>query len=126
MIIMQAQGVGRTFNGNDLFTGINLEVQTGARIGLVGPNGVGKTTLLEILAGLNPPDDGQVTLAHDVSIGYQAQDSGLDSDRGIFDEMLTVFTPLIKMEQRMHELEAKIADPALAKNQAAFDQTMAQ
>lgn len=126
MIIMQAQGVGRTFNGNDLFTGINLEVQTGARIGLVGPNGVGKTTLLEILAGLNPPDDGQVTLAHDVSIGYQAQDSGLDSDRGIFDEMLTVFTPLIKMEQRMHELEAKIADPSLAKDQAAFDQTMAQ
>lgn len=126
MIIMQAQGVGRTFNGNDLFTGINLEVQTGARIGLVGPNGVGKTTLLEILAGLNPPDDGQVTLAHDVSIGYQAQDSGLDSDRGIFDEMLTVFTPLIKMEQRMHELEAKIADPALAKDQATFDQTMAQ
>nr|WP_263849567.1 ATP-binding cassette domain-containing protein [Lacticaseibacillus camelliae] len=126
MIIMQAQGVGRTFNGSDLFTGINLEVQTGARIGLVGPNGIGKTTLLEILAGLNPPDYGQVTLAHDISIGYQAQDSGLDSERGIFDELLTVFAPLIAMEKRMHALEAQIADPALAKDQVAFDQTMKQ
>ncbi|WP_347071836.1 ATP-binding cassette domain-containing protein, partial [Lacticaseibacillus paracasei] len=48
MIILQAQQVGRSFNGNELFANVNLEIQNGARIGLVGPNGIGKTTLLEI------------------------------------------------------------------------------
>ncbi len=126
MIIMQAQQVGRTFDGTDLFTGINLEVQTGARVGLVGPNGIGKTTLLEILAGINPPDYGQVTVSKNVSIGYLAQDSGLDSHRTIFAEMLTIFEPLIAMEKRMHALEAEIADPALAADQEAYAQVMSQ
>ena len=123
---MQAQQVGRTFDGTDLFTGINLEVQTGARVGLVGPNGIGKTTLLEILAGINPPDYGQVTVSKNVSIGYLAQDSGLDSHRTIFAEMLTIFEPLIAMEKRMHALEAEIADPALAADQEAYAQVMSQ
>ena len=61
MIILQAQQVSRSFNGNELFANVNLEVQDGARIGLVGPNGIGKTTLLEILTGIAPPDSGQVT-----------------------------------------------------------------
>lgn len=126
MIIMQAQQVSRTFSGNDLFTGINLEVQTGARVGLVGPNGIGKTTLLEILAGLNPPDHGQVTISKNVSIGYLAQDSGLDSSRTIFAEMLTIFDGLIAMEQRMHALEAQIADPKTAADPEHYQQVLAQ
>ncbi|MCI1986490.1 MAG: ABC-F family ATP-binding cassette domain-containing protein [Lactobacillus sp.] len=126
MIIMQAQQVGRTFDGTDLFTGINLEVQTGGRVGLVGPNGIGKTTLLEILAGLNPPDYGQVTTTKNMSLGYLAQDSGLDSHRTIFAEMLTIFAPLIAMEKRMHELEKQIATPSLAQDPDAYAQTMAQ
>lgn len=126
VIIMQAQQVGRTFDGNDLFTGINLEVQTGSRVGLVGPNGIGKTTLLEILAGINPPDYGQVTTSKNMSIGYLAQDSGLDSNRTIFAEMLTIFEPLIAMEKHMHDLEAQIADPKLAEDQQQYDQVMRQ
>ena len=59
VIILQAQQVGRSFNGNELFANVNLEIQDGARIGLVGPNGIGKTTLLEILTGIAPPDAGQ-------------------------------------------------------------------
>ncbi|WP_461225780.1 ABC-F family ATP-binding cassette domain-containing protein [Lacticaseibacillus suihuaensis] len=126
MIIMQAQGVGRTFDGNDLFTGITLEVQTNSRIGLVGPNGIGKTTLLRILAGLDPADGGLVTTGKNMSIGYLAQDSGLDSSRNIFDEMLTIFAKQIAQEQRMHELEAAIADPKLAENQADYDAVLKQ
>lgn len=126
MIILQAQQVSRTFNGLDLFTGINLEVQTNARVGLVGPNGIGKTTLLEILADINPPDSGQVTTGKNVSIGYLAQDSGLDSTRSIFAEMLTIFAPLIAMEKRMHDLEAQIADPTLANDPAAYQTTLTQ
>ena len=90
MIILQAQQVGRSFNGNELFANVNLEIQHGARIGLVGPNGIGKTTLLEILTGIAPPDAGQVTTMKNLSIGYLAQNSGLDSDKTFFKEMLTV------------------------------------
>lgn len=123
---MQAQQVGRTFDGNDLFQNINLEIQTNARIGLVGPNGIGKTTLLEILTGINPPDSGQVTTTKNMSFGYLAQDSGLDSNRTIFAEMLTVFAKQIAMEKLMHELEDQIADPTLAQDQAKYDQVMQQ
>jgi len=111
VIILQAQQVSRSFDGHELFSRVNLEVQDHSRIGLVGPNGIGKTSLLEILAGVNPPDSGQVTMSKSATLGYLAQDSGLDSSRSIFDEMLTVFEPLMAMETRMHELEAAIADP---------------
>jgi len=122
VIILQAQQVGRSFDGHELFSRVNLEVQNNSRIGLVGPNGIGKTSLLEILAGINPPDSGQVTTNKNLTLGYLAQDSGLDSTRNIFDEMLTVFEPLMAMETRMHELEAAIADP----NTADLDGVMKQ
>ncbi len=120
MIILQAQQVGRSFDGITLFAGVNLEVQTNSRIGLVGPNGIGKTSLLKILAGEVAPDEGQVTTTKGMRLGYLAQDSGLDSSRTIFAEMLTVFEPLMALEQRMHDLEAQIASPDLD------DDTMAQ
>lgn len=126
MIIMQAQQVGRSFDGNQLFQNISLEVQTNARIGLVGPNGVGKTTLLEILANLNPPDEGQVTVSKNMSIGYLAQDSGLSSSNSIFTEMLTIFAPLMQLEQRMHDLEQQIGDPSLLADPERSEQVMAQ
>ncbi|MFD1671766.1 ATP-binding cassette domain-containing protein [Agrilactobacillus yilanensis] len=108
MILLQAQKVARQFSGDYIFKNINLEIQTGDRAALVGPNGAGKSTLLKILAGLNPPDEGQVTTPKDMTMGYLAQDTGLDSKRTIYEEMLTVFAPLQKMEQRMRALEAKM------------------
>ncbi|KRK70361.1 ABC-F family ATP-binding cassette domain-containing protein [Lacticaseibacillus nasuensis] len=122
MIILQAQGVARSFNGLDLFTGINLAVQTGARVGLVGPNGIGKTTLLEILAGINPPDAGHVTTSKNLSLGYLAQDSGLTGDNTVFNEMLTVFAPVMALETRMHDLEKQLTHDASAAVLAQYDQ----
>lgn len=126
MIILQAQQVGRSFNGNELFANVNLEIQNGARIGLVGPNGIGKTTLLEILTGIAPPDAGQVTTMKNLSIGYLAQNSGLDSDKTIFKEMLTVFAPLQAMAWQIHDLEVKLGDPQLIADKEAFAATMKQ
>ena len=126
MIILQAQQVGRSFNGNELFANVNLEIQNGARIGLVGPNGIGKTTLLEILTGIAPPDAGQVTTMKNLSIGYLAQNSGLDSDKTIFKEMLTVFAPLQAMARQIHDLEVKLGDPQLIADKEAFAATMKQ
>lgn len=90
MIILQAQQVARFFGAETLFDKVNLEVQDHARIGLVGVNGAGKSTLLRIIAGIDPADQGQVIKNKGVNIGYLAQNSGLDSQRTIFAEMLTV------------------------------------
>ena len=83
MILLQAQDIGRAFDGIDLFTHINLQVQDGDRVALVGPNGIGKTTLLQILRGVAEPDYGNMTYKKGISIGYQAQNAGLDSDKEI-------------------------------------------
>lgn len=109
MILLQAQKVARQFSGDYIFKNLNLEIQSGDRAALVGPNGAGKSTLLKILAGLNPPDEGQVTTPKDMTLGYLAQDTGLDTHRTIYEEMLTVFEPLQKMERQMRALEAQMA-----------------
>ncbi|MCH4171874.1 MAG: ABC-F family ATP-binding cassette domain-containing protein [Lactobacillus sp.] len=93
-----------------MFNNLNLEIQTGDRAALVGPNGAGKSTLLKILAGINPPDEGQVITPKDMTLGYLAQDTGFTSDRTIYEEMLTVFAPLQKMEQQMRDLEAQMGN----------------
>ncbi|MCD2256748.1 ABC-F family ATP-binding cassette domain-containing protein [Lactobacillus sp. CC-MHH1034] len=112
MILLQAQKVAREFSGDYIFKNLSLEIQTGDRTALVGPNGAGKSTLLKILAGINAPDEGQVTTPKDMTMGYLAQDTGLDSDKTIYEEMLTVFAPLQKMEQQMHDLETQMANDA--------------
>lgn len=112
MILLQAQKVARQFSGDYIFKNINLEIQTGDRAALVGPNGAGKSTLLKILAGINPPDEGQVITPKDMTLGYLAQDTGLDSTRTIYEEMLTVFAKQQQMEQQMRALEAQMGEDA--------------
>ncbi|WDF83359.1 ABC-F family ATP-binding cassette domain-containing protein [Lacticaseibacillus pabuli] len=124
MILLQAQDVGRAFDGVDLFTHINLQVQEGGRVALVGPNGIGKTTLLHILTGDADPDYGHMTYKKGMSIGYLAQNSGLDSDKEIYAEMLDGFKELRAQEKRVHEMEAEIADPALLEDKKRYDETM--
>ena len=109
MILLQAQKVARDFAGETLFDQVNLQVQDGARIGLVGRNGAGKSTLLHILAGHEDPDAGQVSWQKDLSIGYLDQHTGLDSDRTILEEMESVFSWLIDLETDLHQLEEKIS-----------------
>lgn len=110
VILLQVQQVARSFGGDYLFKNAQLEVQDHARVALVGPNGAGKSTLLKMIAGITTPDEGQIILGKNVQVGYLAQDSGLDSTRTIYAEMLTIFDDLRQMETQMHALETAIAD----------------
>ncbi|EJF00176.1 ABC-F family ATP-binding cassette domain-containing protein [Liquorilactobacillus mali] len=109
MILLQAQNVERLFGSDVLFEKVNLDVQDNSRIALVGRNGVGKSTLIKMIVGLQSPDNGQITKNKNMTIGYLAQDNGLNSTRSIYDEMLTVFDDLKKMEVKIHKLENEIS-----------------
>ena len=110
MIIAQAQDLEQRFGGNIIFSNISFSVPDNARIGLVGPNGAGKTTLLKIMTGQQEPTSGQFTINKELKVGYIAQENGLDEDKTIWDEMLTVFNDLIEKNKKITKMQEQIAD----------------
>ncbi|AMV62597.1 ABC transporter ATP-binding protein uup [Pediococcus damnosus] len=120
VILLQAQNVSREFSGEQLFSQITFDIQEQDRIGLVGRNGAGKTTLLKMLIGQTQPDEGQIITKKGLSIGYLAQNQGLNTDNTIWNELLTVFSEVIALEQEIHKLEAQLGDPKIIANPEKF------
>jgi len=113
MSILTASNLGISFGAFDLFSGISLTIPNDGKIGLIGPNGIGKTSLLLLLAGINPPTTGKVHLARGRRMGYlrqEAVDAFADRTNTVFAEMLTVFTALQEQQDRLHLLEAEMAN----------------
>ena len=112
MSILTASGLAQRLGATDVFTGISASIPHAARIGLVGPNGVGKTTLLRLLAGLDQPTRGSVHRAQGLRIGYlrqEAVEAFAGRGHSIYDEMLTVFAPLLAQAADLAALEARMA-----------------
>ncbi|MFQ9705659.1 MAG: ATP-binding cassette domain-containing protein [Limosilactobacillus pontis] len=109
MILLQTNDVMRRFGADVLFHNINLQIQDHGRTALVGRNGAGKTTLLKMIAGITQPDEGTISKVKDLTIGYLAQDQGLDSQNNIWAELDLVFAPLHEMEKTIHQLEEELA-----------------
>ncbi len=126
MILLQVQQVARYFGADTLFENVSLDVSDNSRIALVGRNGVGKSTLLKMIIGNESADAGQITKKKGLTIGYLAQNTGLESDKTIYDEMLSVFERLQIMEKNLHEMEAKIADPGADHSSSAYSQLLNQ
>lgn len=110
MIIAQGHELAQSFGGNVLFQNVNFSIDQKARIGLVGPNGVGKTTLLKIMTGQQSPTAGIFSMNKDISCGYIAQENDLNPDNTIFDEMKTVFAALIEQGQQVKSMQQELAD----------------
>uniref|UniRef100_UPI0004703501 ABC-F family ATP-binding cassette domain-containing protein n=1 Tax=Paenibacillus sp. 1-18 TaxID=1333846 RepID=UPI0004703501 len=119
-MLLQVTGITKSYGIEPVLDGINLQILERERIGLVGVNGAGKSTLLKIIAGEISYDSGQIFKAKETSIGYLAQNSGLNSDRSIWGEMMLVFAPLIEAEQELRQMEQEIADPANAQNEKRY------
>lgn len=112
MTILSVSGLGHAFGAIDLFHEVNLTLGARDRVALIGPNGVGKTTLLLILAGLLEPSSGTVDRAPGLTLGYLRQEAVLTfagRENTIFEEMLTVFGELQSQERILREMEATLS-----------------
>lgn len=111
-MLLQASNITKSYGTATILQHIYFQIQEKERIGLVGVNGAGKSTLLKILAGELSYDSGEIHKSKDVTIGYLAQNSGLNSSQTIWEEMLDVFRPLLNLESELRQLEQKITEKA--------------
>jgi ATP-binding cassette subfamily F protein 3 len=121
MSILSAKNVGLSFGAFDLFRGISVTIANDSKIGLIGPNGIGKTSLMMILAGLSQPTTGTIHIARGKRLGYLRQEAsdafGKASGAGtfarhentVYSEMLTVFIGLQEQQAHLHRIEAEMA-----------------
>jgi ATP-binding cassette subfamily F protein 3 len=125
MLLLSCTDLQRGFNEGPLFDGLGFELYHGDRVGLVGPNGVGKTTLLRILAGLDAPDRGEVRLHAGARIALLQQQPQFEPGRSLFDEARTALEHLTRAQDelaRVGEELARAADEPTHKRLAArFD-----
>ena len=112
MSLLTFSGLAQSFGAADIFSGLSGSLPYGGKVGLVGPNGIGKTTLLLILAGLTEPKQGGAHLARGRRLGYlrqEAVEAFAARDNTVYAEMLTVFATVLAQQARLHELEAAMA-----------------
>jgi ATP-binding cassette subfamily F protein 3 len=112
MAILSASNVGHSFGAVDLFGNVTVSVPNNGKISLIGPNGVGKTTLLLILAGLSTPSAGEVHWARGKRLGYLPQEATrafAGREHSVYAEMLAVFADVRRQEKRLRKMEARMA-----------------
>src|SRR5215207_3465663 len=112
MSLITANSLSKSFGAEDLFANVSFSVAKGARLALVGPNGIGKTTLLRILIGQEEPSSGTVTRVKSLRIGYLPQEADFELKGSLWDVCLEPFADLIRMQEELEKLEVEMSDPA--------------
>ena len=110
MILLSLQGVKKSFGTNEVLRDASLVLQDGQRMGLVGVNGCGKSTLMKIIAGLESSDGGAITMQKGLKLGYLAQQGEVGEGRTVLEELESVFEPVVEMERQLRALEEQMAD----------------
>ena len=105
MSLITTHNLSKSYGTLDIFLGLSLFIPPNSRIALVGVNGIGKTTLLRVLADEESPTEGKIQSAKGLTIGYLPQEAELASDRTLWDEILTAFDDLRRMEKELRKLE---------------------
>ena len=108
MIVLSAQNVAKSFGINTVLKDVSLTLQQGDRMGLVGVNGCGKSTLMRIIAGLDTPDSGELSLVRGTKVGYLAQQDMVTHGATIWAELEKVYEPVFAMEEKLRALEQEM------------------
>ena len=109
MIVLSCNDVSKAYVVENVIENISFTVNDNEKVGLIGLNGAGKTTLFNILTENLEPDQGEIFRAKGKKLGYLKQNTNIESDRSIMDEMLTIFDDIIKLEEELHRLSHKIS-----------------
>jgi ATP-binding cassette subfamily F protein 3 len=111
MSLIAAASLAKSFGAEEIFREVSFSVARGARFALVGPNGIGKTTLLRILMGLEPPSAGKVTRAKALRVGYLPQEADFKLEGTIWEACTAVFEDLIRKQAELQKLELEMSHP---------------
>ena len=121
MILLQGQGLARTFADEVLFENITIHIQENSRIAIVGRNGTGKSTLLKMLAGIEEPSLGAVSKKKDLSIGYLDQYAAIQSSRTVWEEMVHLFEDVETLKKQAQKAAEQLGAPDLLSDPVAYE-----
>lgn len=124
MIVLSCNNLYKSFGIDSILENICFTVNEGDKVGIIGVNGTGKTTLMKIISGEYGYDQGDIYTSKDCEIGYLEQNTNFHSNNTILDEVLEVFKPLIDMESYLRELEIKIAEEGSKSNSSILEKLM--
>jgi ATP-binding cassette subfamily F protein 3 len=116
MPLLTASNLSKSFGPDDIFSGISLSISKGARVAIVGPNGIGKSTLLRILIGLDEPSAGNIYRTRGLTIGYLPQEAALTAQHSLWQECLAAFDDLLAMQTELTQMELSMSDPEQAQS----------
>ena len=124
MIVLSCNNLNKSFGIDSILEDVSFTVNEGDKIGIIGINGTGKTTLFKIISGAYGYDSGDIYTSKDCEIGYLEQNMNFHSENTVLDEVLEVFRDLIDMEAYLRNLELKIADESTKSNSTDLDKLM--
>ncbi|RUL87898.1 ABC-F family ATP-binding cassette domain-containing protein [Tautonia sociabilis] len=110
MILASASGLGRQYTGDPIFTDLAFEIRAGERIGLVGPNGAGKTTLMRLLAGLDQPDMGRLSIRPGVRVSLLRQQPDFEPSKTLFEVARSGLASLLELQTELEEAAREMAE----------------
>ena len=111
MIVLSCKNISKSYGIDEILKDVTVSVNEGDKVGIIGANGEGKSTLFKILSKQIPYDDGEVFIDKNKTLGYLSQHLDLEFDNTIYNEMLTVFSDLIALENKLSDLEVKMNEP---------------
>ncbi|MBD7985291.1 ABC-F type ribosomal protection protein [Sporosarcina sp. Sa2YVA2] len=109
-MICTIQQISKMLGGNTIFENLSLDIKSGDKLGIVGRNGSGKTTLFKLIAGVEPPDAGQIHYKKGTTIGYLSQIPSFEKTTSGYDVLKSAFAELVTIQQQLAELELKLLD----------------
>ena len=110
MIMLSCNNVTKSFGVETILEDVSFSINEGDKVGIVGVNGTGKTTLFKVITGIYGYDSGEIYSSKECRIGYLEQNTNFRSDKTIYEEMMSVFSDLMEAETELREMEHKIAE----------------
>ena len=109
-MLVNVENVRFSYGGNLIFSDVTFSLHEGERVGLVGANGEGKTTLIKLVLGQLPPDYGSITQKNGIKIGYLEQNGGYESGNTVYGEMLEIFKEQSAAIERLNSLSLRLSE----------------